>query len=81
MAISMNELGESILAVMEASTLRNMSIHVLKKQSDDLGIDLDSITKKDLKGLMKRLEDILPFFLGAEAKAVLTKIRKLEASI
>lgn len=77
----MNELGDSILEVMEASTLGKMSIHVLNKQSDDLGIDLDTITKKDLKDLIKRLEEILPFFLGADARTVLAKIRKLEASV
>ena len=81
MAISMNRLGESILEVMETSKLGKMSIHVLKKQSDDLNIDLDAISKNDLKDLIKRLEDILPFFLGAEAKGVLAKIRKLETSI
>jgi hypothetical protein len=77
----MNELGDNLLEVMEASTLGKMSVHVLNKQSEDLGIDLDLINKKDLRDLIKRLEDILPFFLGDESRAVLAKIRKLEASI
>jgi hypothetical protein len=77
----MNELGESILAVMEASTLGKMSIHVLNKQSQDLGINLNVMSKKDMKVLIVRLEDILPFFLGEEAQGVLTKIRKLEITL
>ena len=77
----MNDLGESILAVMEASTLGKMSIHVLNKQSQDLGINLDYITKKDVSELIRRLEDILPFFLGEEAKDVLKNIRKLDVSV
>ena len=73
----MNDLGESILAVMEDSTLGKMSIYVLNKQSYDIGIDLETISKKELVTLTKRLDDILPFFLGEEAKVVLSKIRKL----
>lgn len=76
----MNELGVSILAVMEASTLGKMSIHVLNKQSQDLNIDLDTLSRKDLRTLIQRLEDILPFFLGEEARDVLAKIRKIEKS-
>ena len=77
----MNELGESILAVMEASTLGKMSIHVLNKQSQDLGINMNTMSKKDLKVLVDRLDDILPFFLGEEAHRVLAKIRKLETTL
>lgn len=73
----MNELGESILAVMESSTLGNMSIHVLKKQSSDIGVDLNELTEKDFKLLVTKLDEILPFFLGNETRDVLVKIRKL----
>ncbi|KYK28114.1 MAG: hypothetical protein AYK23_01850 [Candidatus Proteinoplasmatales archaeon SG8-5] len=76
----MNELGENILEVMEASTLGKMSIHVLKKQSKDLSINLDTLSRKDLRTLIQRLEDILPFFLGEESKEVLAKMRKIETT-
>jgi hypothetical protein len=73
----MGTLGDGILAVMESSTLGNMSIHVLKKQSGDMGVDLNHLTEKDFNKLVKRLEEILPFFLGKETGYVLAKIRKL----
>ena len=73
----MNELGAKILAVMESSTLGKMSVHVLTKQSKDIGVDLDRITEEDILPLADKLSNVLPFFLGEETKTVLAGIRKL----
>ena len=72
----MNDLGTNILAVMENSNLGEMSVHILHKQSKDIGIDLDNITERDVNTLIKQLSDILPFFLGDETREVLAKIRR-----
>ncbi len=72
----MNDLGANILAVMENSNLGKMSVHVLNKQTRDMGIDLDNMTEKDVSTLIQQLRDILPFFLGDEARDVLAKIRR-----
>jgi hypothetical protein len=74
--IEMNDLGANILAVMENSNLGKMSVHVLNKQSKDMGIDLNKLTEKDVSDLIDQLTVILPFFLGDEAGDVLAKIRR-----
>lgn len=74
--IEMNDLGANILAVMENSNLGEMSVHVLYKQSKDIGIDLDNITEREVTTLIEQLSDILPFFLGEETRDVLAKIRR-----
>ncbi len=72
----MNNLGENILAVMESSNLGKMSVHILNKQSKDIGVDLENMTEGDIPPLIKQLNDVLPFFLGDETKELLAKIRK-----
>jgi hypothetical protein len=72
----MNDLGANILAVMESSNLGKMSVHILNKQSRDIGVDLEKITEDDIQPLVAQLGNVLPFFLGDETKDLLTKIRK-----
>ncbi len=72
----MNNLGENILAVMESSNLGKMSVHILNKQSRDIGLDPEELTEDDIPPLIKQLSDVLPFFLGDETKDLLVKIRK-----
>jgi len=73
----MNELSTQILDTMENSRLGQMSVHVLSKQSEDLGLDLDDLTKNDLPPLVDRLKSVLPFFLGDESYDLVVNIRKL----
>ncbi|MCK4757455.1 MAG: hypothetical protein KAS67_03285 [Thermoplasmata archaeon] len=73
----MNDLGKNVLGIMEDSNLGVMSIHVLKKQSGDAGIDLNSLNSRDIQTLMDKLKIVLPFFIGDEASQVLTKIKRL----
>ena len=73
----MNELGQNVLTALEKSTLGKMSIHVLKKQSVDAGIDLNDITRGDIPRLVERLKAVLPFFIGEESGNVLINIKKL----
>ena len=73
----MNDLGKNVLGIMEDSNLGVMSIHVLKKQSGDAGIDLNSLNSRDIQTLMDKLKIVLPFFIGDEAGQVLTKIKRL----
>lgn len=73
----MNDLGNKILGIMEGSPLGDMSIHVLSKQTSDIGIALDSITPRDLTPLVDKLGNVLPFFLGENANNVIVNIRKL----
>lgn len=75
--IEMNDLGNKILGIMERSQLGDMSIHVLSKQTTDIGITLDSITLKDVMPLVDKLDGVLPFFLGKNANNVIINIRKL----
>ena len=62
---------------MEQSPLGGMSVHILSKQTSDLGLDLDNITSKDLMSLADQLSNVLPFFLGKETKDIVVNIRKL----
>lgn len=73
----MNELGTGVLRVLESSSLGRMSIFVLSKQSGDMGIDLENLTKDDASRLAKRLKEVLPFFLADETDQVVSKIKKL----
>ncbi len=73
----MNELGSNVLKVMEGSSLGRMSIYVLTKQAQDLGIDMNEMSPEDLNKLVSRLKSVLPFFLADETEAVLVQIRKL----
>lgn len=73
----MNALGKNVLGIMEDSNLGVMSIHVLKKQSGDAGIDLDSLNSRDILTLTDKLKIVLPFFIGDEASQVLKKIKRL----
>jgi len=76
----MNELGNSVLRIMEESPLGRMSIYVLKKQSIDAGIDLEEMRDEDIPVLASRLKDVLPFFLGEEYGGVITKIKRLNGN-
>ena len=73
----MNELGQNVLSIMENSLLGKMSVHVLKKQSEDAGLDLEDITATDIPKLVERLKTVLPFFIGNDAQLVLTRINRL----
>ncbi|MCK5024224.1 MAG: hypothetical protein KAR56_01245 [Thermoplasmata archaeon] len=72
----MNELGTGILKIMEKSSLGRMSVYILSKQTRDLGIDLDTISKDEAIVLVGRLKMVLPFFLADENFKVITNIRK-----
>jgi len=76
-AIEMNELGTSVLKVMESSSLGRMSIFVLSKQSIDLGLDLENLGPDDVTKLTTQLKKVLPFFLGDETDEVVSQIRRL----
>ena len=73
----MNELSAKILGAMESSRLGKMSVYVLSKQSEDLGLDLENLGQKDVPRLADKLSLVLPFFLGVETKELVTNIRKL----
>lgn len=73
----MNELGHEVLAAMEKSPLGRMRIHVLKKQSEDAGIDLENMGLDDIPRLVERLRSVLPFFIGEETGHVIIDITKL----
>ncbi len=73
----MNELGQNVLNIMENSMLGRMSVHVLKKQTEDAGLDLDDITATDIPKLVERLKTVLPFFIGNDAQLVLIRINRL----
>ena len=73
----MNDLGKDVLNIMEGSQLGNMSIHVLTKQTNDAGINLETLTSNDIPILTQRLQGVLPFFMGDNSRDVLINIRKL----
>ena len=73
----MNELGSDILKVMENSSLGRMSVYILSKQINDLGMDLNNISPDDVTVLANRLKTVLPFFLADETDIVVNNIRKL----
>ena len=73
----MNELGSDILKVMENSSLGRMSVYILSKQINDLGMDLNNISPDDVTVLANRLKTVLPFFLADETDIVVSNIRKL----
>lgn len=73
----MNDLGRNVLNIMEGSLLGNMSIHVLTKQSNDAGINLNSLSSNDIPELAQRLKNVLPFFMGENSRDVLLNIKKL----
>ncbi len=73
----MNPLGQNVLDIMQNSNLGVMSVHVLKKQSMDAGLDLNSLNRKDINTLSDKLKVVLPFFIGEEADDVLSKIKRL----
>ena len=72
----MNDVAVGILESMENSSMGRMSIFVLKKQSADMGIDLDNVTVDQAAMLTERLKDVLPFFLADETDEVIMNIRK-----
>ena len=76
----MNDLGTRILEVLEGSPLGDMSIHILNKQSNDMELDLDRVSKQDILPLVERLNDVLPFFLGDDTGSVLIDIRKIASN-
>ena len=73
----MNDLGTRILNVMEQSSLGEISVHILSKQTNDLGMDLEHITSKDLIPLADQLSTVLPFFLGEDTGNIVVNIRRL----
>ncbi len=73
----MNPLGQNVLDIMQDSNLGMMSIHVLKKQSMDAGLDLNALSRRDINKLSDKLKVVLPFFIGEEADDVLMRIKRL----
>ena len=73
----MNPLGQNVLDIMQDSNLGVMSIHVLKKQSTDAGLDLSTLSRRDINKLSDKLKVVLPFFIGEEADDVLIRIKRL----
>ena len=73
----MNPLGQIVLDIMQDSNLGVMSVHVLKKQSMDAGLDLSVLSRKDINKLSDKLKVVLPFFIGDEADDVLMRIKRL----
>ena len=73
----MNDLGTGILEVMESSSLGRMSVYILSKQTKDLGINLEAISKDEATVLVGRLKTVLPFFLADETNEVISNIRKI----
>lgn len=73
----MNPLGKNVLDIMQNSNLGVMSVHVLKKQSMDAGLDLNVLSRKDINTLSDKLRVVLPFFIGDEADDVLMRIKRL----
>ncbi len=73
----MNHLGQNVLDIMAESNLGMMSVHVLKKQSMDSGLDLNTLSRKDINKLSEKLKVVLPFFIGDEADGVLMRIKRL----
>ncbi len=62
---------------MEQSPLGTMSVHILSKQTSDLGLDLDNITSKEVILLANQLNNVLPFFLGEDTRNIVVNIRRL----
>ncbi len=73
----MNALSRQILRTLEETPLKDMSIHFLKKQCEETGIDVENIKKEDLDPLMERFKRILPFFIGKRTEEVIKKIYDL----
>ena len=73
----MNDLGTRILNVMEQSPLGKMSVYILSKQTNDLGLDLENITSKEVIVLADQLNTVLPFFLGEDTRNIVVNIRRL----
>ena len=77
----MNELGTGILQVMEGSSLGQMSVYILSKQTKDLGINLDEISSDEANALVGRLKAVLPFFLADETNELIVNIRKYVSNV
>ena len=73
----MNSLARQILKILEDTPLKTMSVHLLNKQCEEAGLDLDEMKVEDLPTLISRLEKILPFFIGSNTKMVLKHLKEL----
>lgn len=62
---------------MEQSPLGTMSVYILSKQTNVLGLDLENITSKEVIVLADQLSTVLPFFLGEDTRDIVVNIRRL----
>ncbi len=74
----MNALARQMLKILEDTPLKSMSIHLLNKQCEETGLDIEMVKAEDLAVLISRLEKILPFFIGGRTNMVIEQFRNLE---
>ena len=77
----MNTIARKILRELEATPMREMSVHFLRKQCNDSGLDVDTLSLTDLESLLPRFERILPFFIGKEASHVMVVLRSIDDEV
>jgi hypothetical protein len=74
----MNTLGRQMLRILEETPLKTMSVHMLNKQCEESGINIDDLKPQDLPILISRLEKILPFFIGNNTRKVIRQLQRLD---
>ena len=75
--MNMNALGRQMLRILEETPLKTMSVHLLNKQCEESGMNLDDMKAQDLPLLISRLEKILPFFIGSNTNKVIRQLQRL----
>ena len=74
----MNAIARKVLRILEESPMGDLSVHFLRKQCAEASLEFDSLDHDDLAVLAKRLERILPFFIGKSTASVLEAITLLQ---
>ena len=74
----MNALANRLLRILQNSPLGDMSEHLLLKQANDSGLDLNRLKVEQLDTICVRFEKILPFFIGNKTAFVIEKIKTLK---
>ncbi|MEM4160760.1 MAG: hypothetical protein QW531_02120, partial [Thermoplasmata archaeon] len=62
---------------MQESPLGNMSIFIYTKQCQDAGINPDAIRPEEVPLLVRRLNEVLPYFAGKKSSEIIQKISDL----